>query len=130
MSVSLMDALEIFTHPRDLELSIVKEKGTNKYGICITRGPGHDFKLLITSSFSFEGSKEAIDATKGLLEVIEQTGIKEFSNPSSLISRICNPGKIALDENSILGPEQITRIIEELQKKLVASTYKMLAATG
>jgi hypothetical protein len=130
MGIGRMEALEIFTHPDDLEFTIEKEKDGSKYCVLITRGPGHNFKLLISSTFYFEAPEKAVESIKGILESIQQFAIEEFADESSLTSMICNPEKIKVDENSMLSSGLITRIIDELRQHQVASTYKMLAAAG
>lgn len=130
MGISIMVALEIFSHPDDLGFSIAKERDGDKYCFFITRGPGHNFKILISSSFSFERPEKAVESIKGILESIQEFAIKEYADSSTFASRICNPEKIKVDENSMLSSELIARIVEELQKNQLASTYKMLAASG
>jgi len=121
---SRLEAYEIFTNPYDLEIIIGKIKGNDKYAFAISRGPGHNFKLLIDSEPFAETSEEAVKVVKEFLDSIQQFVTKEANDPKSLISTFLNPDNEEIDESKILTPDLINKIAEDLQKKQVASTYK------
>lgn len=59
--ISMMTALEIVTNPKDLQILLTQDKVNGKYAIVIYRGPGHNFKLLISSIPYFEKIDSALD---------------------------------------------------------------------
>ena len=112
--ISRLTALEIFTNPGDLEITIRQENGDGKFAIGIYRGPGHSFKPMITSQPFADTSEEAIKAIEGILQAVHESIAKEFENRE-------------IDKSKILDQSLIGRIIEELRLHQKACTYKMLA---
>ncbi len=50
MGLTLVTALEIFTHPDDLHIIVTQERGGKRgWGMGICRGPGHDFKVMLST---------------------------------------------------------------------------------
>ena len=123
--ISRLTALEIFTNPNDLEIIIGQEKKSGKYAIAIMRGPGHRGKMLIDSEPSIEKFEDALEAVKTILEGIQQFITKEFEDPKSFISQFLNQDSQAIDQSKALNPDLINRIMDELRKHKIASTYKM-----
>jgi len=79
--ITMGTALEIFTNPRDLQVTIAQElNGGGKFGFGIFRGPGHGFKPLLTSAFFAEALEEAVQAVRGVLETTVQVVMKEFGD--------------------------------------------------
>jgi len=130
MGISRISALEIFTNSSDLEITIGQEKGGGKFLIGIFRGPGHNFKPILTSGPFAEKFEDAVEAIGNTLTSIHDVVVKEFSNPSSIPSQYLNPGGHEIDQSKILNPDLISRILNELRQHKVASTYKMLATVG
>jgi len=133
MGVSVMTVLEIFNHPDDLAVEIPKEKNGSKFAILISRGPGHNYKMLLSSKPVFETFDSAIDSVEKILKEIMEYGKKEVVNKESLIYAIVNPDGLELDqidESGILNAGLITRIMDELRKKQCADTHEMLATTA
>ena len=122
-----LTALEIFTNPSDLEIIIGQEKSSGKYAIAIMRGPGHNFKMMLDSEPTIEKFEDALEAVKTILEGIQQFMTKEFEDPNSLVSQFLNPDNQAIDQSRALNPDLINRIMDELCRHKVASTYKMKA---
>jgi len=123
--ISMITALEIFTHPRDLEISIIQEKNGGKYAIAYSRGPGHNFKLLLSTQPFAEKIDDAVEIVRETLELIQQVVTKEFENRKSIVSQYLNPYGQAIDQSKVLNSDLIRRITEELRQHQVASTYKM-----
>ncbi len=130
MGISMITALEIFSNPKDIEIQVVKDERSGKYAIVFTRGPGHNFKLMLDSPPVFEKLEVAIGAIKETLEFVQEHGNKELSDKNSLFAKISNPEGQEVDQSRVLNSDTIARIIEELKKNMVASTYKMFATTG
>ena len=123
--ISRLEALEIFSNPTDLEIIITEDKKSKKYGIAFCRGPGHNFKLMLSADPYTEEFKDVINAARTILEGIYQAMTEELKNPESLIVQFLNPENNQLDESKSLNPELIDRIIKELKEHRIASTYKM-----
>ena len=67
--ITRLTALEIFSNPRDIQITIGQEEG--KYGLGIFRGPGHDFKPLVsTTDCPLESFEEAVTIIREALEAV------------------------------------------------------------
>ena len=121
----MLTALEIFTNPSDLEITIGQSKPGEKFAIGIFRGPGHNFKPMLTSQPFAEKWEDAIEAVKGILELIHETITKDFTEKGSVPSQYLNPEGSEIDQSKILNPGLIAKILNELRQHQVASTYKM-----
>ncbi len=84
MGISMITALEIFTNPGDLKIAIGQEKEGSKFAIGIFRGPGHNFRPMLTSQPFAEKLEDAVKAIKGILESIREDLTKDFANGKSL----------------------------------------------
>lgn len=126
----MLTALEIFTNPDDLEITIGQEKEGAKFTIGIFRGPGHNFKPMLTSQPFAEKLEDAVEVIKGILESIREAIAKDFANRKSLPSQYLNPDGLEIDQSKVLNLDLIARILDELRQHKVASTYKMLAPAG
>jgi len=123
--ISRLTALEIFTNPSDLEIVIGQEKSSGKYAIVIMRGPGHNFKTMLDSEPFTEKFEDALEAMKTILETVQQSVTKELEDPKNLTSQFLNSDSQAIDQSRVLNPDLINRIMNELRRHKVASTYKM-----
>ncbi len=128
MGLSMLTALEIFTNPRDLEIIIGSDAG--KYGFAITRGPGHDHKVMVETNVFAKTQEDAVEAIKGTLESICEALKRDFADLKSFPSQYLNPDGQEIDPSKVLNPDLINRIIDELRQHQVAGTYKMLAPAG
>ena len=120
--ISRITAYEIFANPNDLEIFIGQENEQGKWAIVFERGPGHNFKLLLDTAPVFEKPEEAIVAIKNTLEIIVDAVTKEAEDPNGFI-RIDKEELIAHPEN-VLSARLIERIVADLEKDHVASTWK------
>lgn len=130
MGISMITALEIFTNPSDLEIIIGQAKEGGKFAVGILRGPGHNFKPMLTSEPFAEKFDDAVEAIKGILESVREAMTKEFMDQKSLPSQYLNPNGLEIDQSKVLNPDLINRILDELRQHKVASTYKMPAPVG
>jgi hypothetical protein len=103
MGLSRLTVLEIYTNPADLEFQIAESDG--KYAVMVTRGPGHKFKLLLTTEAVFEKCEVAIDSIRAVLDATLREGRQAFSE---------HPGA--------LNQENVDRILRELAEKSFCST--------
>jgi len=127
MGIIMLTALEIFTNPWDLEITIGQKKDGAKFAIGIFRGPGHNFKPILTSQPFAETREDAIRAVEKALQTIHEAVTKEFKNSRSLVYQYLNPDGNVIDQSKVLNPDLITRILEELRVHEKASTCKMFA---
>ena len=125
--ISRATALEIFTQPDDLEFSIGCKD--DKWAIMVTRGPGHNFKLLITTEPVFESKDAAIKVVEELLDGICQGYESELTDPSSLAAQFVNPEDRSLENANVLTAERREWIIQELKANDTAGTYKQAQAS-
>ena len=130
MGISLLTALEIFTNPGDLEITIGQEREGAKFAIGIFRGPGHNFKPMLTSQPFAETQEDAIGAIKGTLDSIHEAMTKDFADRKSLPSQYLNPNGEEIDQSKVLNPDLIAQVLDELRRHRVANTYKMPAPAG
>jgi hypothetical protein len=123
--MTLITVLEIFTNPKDLEISILQEKKGGKYGlVIITRGPGHDFKPLLTVGPFAEKFRDILKAVEKTLKQIQTAARSELGKMNSSIARFVNPDGKKIDESRVLNDRLVKRIMALLRKHKVASTYK------
>lgn len=117
-SISIVNAVEIFTHPDDLQIKIIQEKDDNRYAIGIYRGPGNNFSPLIVSPPFTNKLEDAVEAVQERMEAIQQYMEKELANPASHLLPYLIPGR------EVLNQDLIDRICDELQQRHVANTYE------
>lgn len=127
--ISAVTALEINNHPDDLQVSIynVNEKGSSNYGFIVCRGPGHNYKLLVTTTPFASTIAQAVDEVKNLLTGVHSWATKELSDKDSPITQIVNPGG-EVDASQTLNPDLIDKILAELLQNQVADTHRMSVA--
>jgi len=122
--ISLVTALEIFSNPNDLEISI-KQEGGGTFSIEISRGPGHNFKLLLTTT-PFPATKEdAVAVVVEILQGIHKISTEELRSRTGIVSQILNPEGLEISRSSTLNLDRITLIANELRRNGRASTYRM-----
>lgn len=114
--------LEILTNPGDLCFYVAEDTT-----FAISRGPGHNFKVLVDGKFSDESTKEArektIDWIKDLLIQALEIVKKNLADPSSSIGKMFNPDKKPVEEANILSKEAIEKITLDLKKTGKAKTF-------
>ncbi len=128
--IKKITALEILTNPNNLEIIIGQQKSSGKYAIAIMRGPGHNFKMLLSSEPVIEDFEDVLKTVKETLEAIQQAMTKKLENPESIIGligkgMILNADNQTIDHSKVLNSDLINRIVDELREHKIASTYKM-----
>ena len=121
MPLTMYEALEIYNHPKDLAICAKNSKEDARYSICIFRGPGHNFKPLITSKPFTAVKKEAIGVIKHVLET-SITACEKTLKGNTLLSGVLRG---ITDQSLVLNKKLIVRILNDLRKKNgEANTYK------
>ncbi len=100
----MLTLAEIYSNPSDLDFSIIQENG--KFAAFIRRGPGHRFKLLMSSEPSFATVDAAVAVIKETLDLVLKKGKEIFSAREQ-------------DLNQAL----VDKILEDLKKMQGATTY-------
>lgn len=126
--ISRATALEIFTNPTDLEFTISQEEGGRKFAVGIYRGPGHNYKPMLTSEPFAKTLDEAVETVKVILEAIVKTETEGLNDQRSLVTQILNPDNRPVDQSKVLNAELIARIVDELRLHKKASTWEMVPA--
>lgn len=124
MTISVITAFEIYTNPFDLKLLIVKEIDGAKYSIFVLRGPGHNFKPLLTTQPFTEELEFAVEVVKETLESINKAVTERFADRNIFPSLVLNPDGLEIDMSMVLNPDLISRIVADLQRNGAAHTYK------
>ena len=107
--MTLKTALEIFSNPNDLSFTVGRNNEYEKFTILIMRGPGHNFKLLLTSEPQFESIEDAVGVIKEVLNSVCESSRKFTGNHN---------------EVNTLNEEMIERILTSLKKTKHANTYE------
>ncbi len=123
MGLTMSTCLEMYTNPHDLSFTIGQVEQGGKFAIAITRGPGHRFKLLISSVPFAESREKAADAVKEVLDTVARAASEGLADRSSFASQIINPDGKKIDPSRILNSSLIGWIYEELKKGNPAGTY-------
>lgn len=127
MGLTLSTAIEIFSQPDDLTFLLVQKD--DKWGLAITRGPGHDFKPLLDGAPVFDDKEAVLEAMGELLEAICSTSDIELNDPSSPVALVLNPEGQPVDDAKVLTAERREWIIRELEANRVAKTYEKVLTT-
>lgn len=128
--LSRLTALEIFSNPRDLEITIGQEDGRGKFTFAIFRGPGHNFKLMLSSQPFAETQDEIVSEIGRILQFVCEFCTKELMDKGGFIHELLNPEGQEFDQSQILNQGQIDRILEELRQHKKASTHEMFVAAS
>lgn len=122
VKIPLSAIIEIFTNPRDLQISIERKKENDKYAFAITRGPKHCFWSILASEPFAKTPEEAIGEVKKVLqEILNSFAIKEI-NVSEILQ--IRDGSVAkTDPDAFLTQGLIDRIVEKLHLHGLANTY-------
>lgn len=116
--LTLITALEIYTNPFDLDIVIMENV------MVISRGPGHNFKILLSAEWKFNDKIEVVEDIKSILKTIIDKNKAELSIPNSFVASICNPKNEPLDEATVLTESMLDEIISSLNGTGTAQTYK------
>jgi len=122
--VTLLTAFEIYTNPDDLFISIGGPSGEkNKFSVIISRGPGHNYKPLLTAPEAFKDKKEAMQSTENILRFVIEICGKELQKSGSPAAEILNPENRPIEEAYALNKEHIKEILKNLESSDKAETF-------
>lgn len=124
MGVSMLVAMEVFTQPNDLMITITDPDDEEKIAFVISRGPGHRFKMLLSTVPIFESREAAIKAVESILHGICESSREAFMDPKSTWGDMFNPGQKPIDESAVLNEERLAKIMEDLQAGNSAITFE------
>ena len=130
--MTLRSALEIFSNPFDLEFMIGEDQGKKDGTFCLalTRGPGHNFKPVLTGE-GYKSKDDAIETFKKVLDICVEKGEEVFFGKKSstdtvgkLLKTVGNPSDTKKEEaKNALTNDMVEKIIYDLKEKEVVSTY-------
>jgi hypothetical protein len=127
MGLSWVTGLEMFTNPGDLEITVKRAEENGQFALSITRGLGHNYKPMITSTPYFATAEEAIKEVRRILGDTHKALMRDFEERGSFPAQYLKPDSCELDPAKVLNPELIERILIELRLRGVAKTRDMLA---
>jgi len=78
MGVSRLSAYEIAGNPDDIVTGSYKDDESGKYGGIISRGPGHHYKLIVSTNAGYASQEEAKADMDRIVSHIVQTVKKEL----------------------------------------------------
>lgn len=128
--IRVLTALEIYTNPDDLEIVIVKDAQSEKFALGVSRGPGHNFKPLLSSKPFAKDIDSAIDAVRRTLEAIQEFATTALGEETDVATRYLILHKEEDKQQQTLDAARINRILEQLRAHEKASTYAMPAITN
>jgi hypothetical protein len=128
MELEFNAALKIFANPDNLEIEITRDRGGDRFGAVISRGPKN--RLLVLSLDPFEESAEgAIGKVQEVLELSCKMMIKELEKKHSSVSAVLNSGNKKIDGiPDIMNQTLIEKIVHELRDRKKVSTRQILVA--
>src|ERR1035437_3401401 len=107
--MTALTGLEIFGNPNDLAFCVKKIKGSEKYGLAVTRGPGHNFTMLLTGE-DIPSKEVALDIVKQVLEASRKVGLESLPSFGG-------------DANKCLTEAQQKKILADLKITGESTTY-------
>jgi hypothetical protein len=110
IQITRLTAHEIFANPRDLAIAVLPMQASSKFALLFMRGPGHNFKSMITV-VDIPSREEAVRVVHGLLD----TTLNECE-------------RFRGDHDLCLDRELVNRIIATLEESSTANTYEFAAA--
>ncbi len=130
--MTLISALELFSNPYDLEFLVGEntEKKDGTFSLMLTRGPEHNFKVMLTGE-GYKSKDDAIDTFKKILDICVEKGEEVFfgkksstDDVGSLLKAVGNPKDCKREEakNALTKP-MVEKIISSLKEAKVVSTY-------
>ncbi|MFA4953963.1 MAG: hypothetical protein WC641_01470 [Patescibacteria group bacterium] len=127
MGLGRLTALEIFAHPTDLMFVIGQADG--RFGILLTRVPGHDYKLLISSQMTIETRDKAVEILCGILDTTIEAGQRTYAG-SDDVGEILNPDKVPVEKFPALTKPFADRIKALLRTADKVETYLLDSAAS
>jgi hypothetical protein len=122
MGITLLTAMEIYTNPADLMVSINEHQG--KHGFLLGRGPGHYGKIMVECTPYFGTRQETIEYVKDLLTTLCSKVSEDLTKPDSLAAQLINPENKPIEELAGLSPSFIEKIVADLAAGKIAKTFE------
>ena len=125
--ITMSTMLEINGNPEDLYIEIGKTTINGTYAFTISRGPGHSFKPLISTTPVFKTSDDAVKEISDLLHMVHTKAITQLAKKNDLLTSIVNPNDAPVDISKTLNSERIKKILDDLRLHHFSATYKVAA---
>lgn len=124
MGMSVLTVLEIYSNPLDLSIAIAKGNNSSLYALAISRGPLHNFKLMLSTAPFAETVEEAIALIKAILEtvIITAEGIP-FGETVTTEANQKSFERIETVPGPVLDHSLIDWIVAELREHKTADTW-------
>lgn len=129
--MTAITAFEIYSHPRDLCVVLGQHRENGLWGFTITRGPGHQYKLLIEAKPYADDEEKAIKDVKKALEDVVEWVLKvredqegQGGHEGAAVEYSDGSRQIVEGEEG-LNAQTIEWIIEKLRSGGVADTSNM-----
>ncbi len=114
-------ALEMFTHPDDLDFTLIQ--GSCMWGFIISKMEGNDKKILMTKPPTLASPEAAIEVIRHLLDDVGTSMKQKMGNPKSVISRILHSAEQPLYDENVFSEQYRRRICRELTQHHSTGTY-------
>ncbi len=125
--MTLLTALEIFSNPDDLVISVKKPSETGSYRVAILRGERHHYKPLLTGDSGSKDFERVLSHVELTLTTAAEASRKHLENGGPT-AEIINPEADPIDDACVLTGERIAWIMTELREKGECSTATFCAA--
>jgi hypothetical protein len=123
--IARMSACEIYANPYDISIFIGEGRDMpGKYGFMISRGPGHNYKPILSAAPVFRGEEEAIVYIKAILESIVKSATELLEKPGDFMSQIWADMMKDAKPEELLNQEVIERIITQLKATKNVDTHE------
>ena len=120
--LTLLTALEIFSHPNDLCINVFLDDKSRKWGVIIYRGPGHNYKLMLSSSPFLNTKSDAVNSVKKILLATCKASKDAIKDKDSFVSKLLKSTDPQLDKKII------NKITQHLKNHDSVETHKLLSA--
>ena len=121
---NMQTAMEIFTHPDDLQIFIGKEEGTGKYMFMLSR-PSKNYRPLLRTKPFADTVEEVVAEIQSQLESMHLAISLQLQDTTCPLTQIMSA---ITDESRTLTQELIIHMLDELrQKKIVDTSVKKAA---
>ncbi len=123
MGLSVITCLEIFANPKDLEINIIKDAGTNKFAILICRGPGHNYKAILTSLPFTNELDVAVETTKVIFEGAIEVGRNFSLEKGTKLPPVLDGLMTKIETSLVFNQDMLDKILLELRDRQTVSTH-------
>ncbi|MES2622796.1 MAG: hypothetical protein V4576_00115 [Patescibacteria group bacterium] len=121
--MTALTALEIFTNPHDLSISVAQGEKNGKFGLAICRALEHNYKILIITLPCRETLDLIIAFVEELLMEAVNFGLEEQKDPESLTAALVPAGT-----PGVLTTDLIQAIVSKLRECQQVDTLSLVPA--